>query len=62
MEIDCSNSIFNFDRFIFNKNDILNICKINFKEESVSNGNIKENEEIKSYFNKSLIEIPFLWR
>ena len=35
----------------------MNTSKINCKEESVSNENTKENEEIKSYSNKSLIEI-----
>ena len=34
----------------------MNTSKINFKEESVSNEDIKENEEIGSYFNKSLID------
>ena len=58
IEIDCSNSIFNFDGFFFNnKNDTLNTSKINFRDESVvSNEDIKENEEIRNYFNESLME------
>ena len=56
IEIDCSNSIFNFDGFMFNKNDLLNTSKINFKEEIVGDEDIKENEEIRNYFNKSLME------
>ena len=55
IEIDCSNSLFNFDGF-FCKNDPMNTSKINFKDESMSNEDIKEGEEIKNYFNKSLID------
>jgi len=55
IEIDCSNSLFNFDGF-FCKNDPMNTSKINFKDESMSNEDIKEGEEIRNYFNKSLID------
>ena len=55
IEIDCSNSLFNFDGF-FCKDDPMNTSKINFRDESVSNEDIKEGEEIRNYFNKSLID------
>jgi hypothetical protein len=56
IEIDCSSSIFNTDGLFFNKADAMNTSKINLKDESISYEDIKEGEEIKSYFNKSLIE------
>ena len=56
IEIDCSSSIFNADGLFFNKADAMNTSKINLKDESISYEDIKEGEEIKSYFNKSLIE------
>ena len=56
IEIDTSNSIFNYEGFFF-KNDPMNMSKINInKDDSVSNEDIKEGEEIKNYFNKSLID------
>ena len=60
IEID-SNSLFNLDGF-FCKTDAMNTSKINYKDDSVSNEDMKEGEEIKNYFNKSLmdkIENPF---
>ena len=62
IEIDCSNSLFNYDGFFFNKNDPMNTSKINYKEDIIGDEDIKEGEEIKNYFNKSLmdnIENPF---
>ena len=56
IEIDCSNSLFNYDGFFYNKSDLMNTSKINFKEESVISEDFKEGEEIKNYFNKSLID------
>ena len=56
IDIDCSSSIFNTEGLFFNKNDIMNTSKINLKDEDLSYEDIKEGEEIKSYFNKSLIE------
>ena len=55
IEIECSNSLFNFEGFFY-KNDTMNTSKINFRDESVSNEEIKEGEEINNYFNKSLID------
>ena len=56
IEIDCSSSLFNTDGLFFNKTDAMNTSKINLKDESISYEDLKEGEEIKSYFNKSLIE------
>ena len=58
-----TNSMFNFDNFIFN--DIMNLTKANNKEEYENNEeDINEGEEeIKGFFNKSLIdniEDPYL--
>ena len=53
IEIDCSNSIFNCDGIFFNKNDQMNSSKINFNDEIID---IEEGEEIRNYFNKSLID------
>ena len=55
IDIDCSNSLFNLDGFFF-KTDAMNTSKINYKDDSVSNEDMKEGEEIKNYFNKSLID------
>ena len=55
IEIECSNSLFNFEGFFY-KNDTMNTSRINFRDESVSNEDIKEGEEINNYFNKSLID------
>jgi len=56
IEIDTSNSILNYEG-LFSKNDPMNISRINInKDDSVSNEDIKEGEEIKKYFNKSLID------
>ena len=57
IEIDTTNSLFNYEGFFYNnKNDSMDASKINFKEEISGEEDIKENEDIKNYFNKSLID------